>query len=127
MQVNSNKRPIVDLLYSFIAYALPTFVLQFIILPFVAGRLSSEDNGLFLTLFNMVRLFVSLLIVPLSNIRLLKKKECISEPKLEQEFNFVFLRVTIIAVVFVLLLGLFYYGESFSLFKILLLLSLIHI
>jgi len=125
VQPQSVKRPIVDLLYSFIAYALPTFVLQFIIFPFVARRLSADANGLFLALFNAVRLFVSLLIVPLSNIRLLKKKECLADPQSEKGFNFLFVFVTGMAVVLVSFLGLFYYGWEFDVFAIMRLLAVL--
>lgn len=125
MQGNSGKRPIIDLIYSFVAYSLPTCVLQFIVLPFIARQLSSEDNGLFLTLFNAIRLFVSLLIVPLSNIRLLKKKECVAEPQLEKEFNFLFLLGTSISGVCVLLLGMFYYEWTFSTFEMMRLLAVL--
>lgn len=112
--VNSVKRPIQDLIYSFAAYALPTFMLQFIIFPLIAGRLSSEDNGLFLALFNAVRLCVSLFIVPLANVRLLKKKECIAEPNCEKSFNFLFLIATGISAALVFILGLFYYRWTFE-------------
>ncbi|MBE6564078.1 MAG: hypothetical protein E7655_02225 [Ruminococcaceae bacterium] len=108
------KRPVVDLLYSFTAYALPTFALQFLILPFIAGQLTAEKNGLFLALFNAVRLCVSLFIIPLSNIRLLKKKECLAEPSGEKGFNFLFLLVTALSSLIVMVLGLFYYGWIFD-------------
>lgn len=115
MQVkNVNKRPIIDLIYSFTAYALPTFTLQFVILPLIAGHLSADDNGLFLALFNTVRLCVSLFILPLSNIRLLKKKECINNPHYDKRFNFLFLLVVGISSIVVLVLGLFYYQQMFD-------------
>lgn len=119
MQDNKNKKPIVDLVYSFTAYALPTFVLQFVILPFAARQLPAEENGLFLTLFNIVRLFVSLLIVPLYNIRLLKKKECEAKPELEKTFNFMLIVISAIASGVILILGMFYYDWNFSIFALL--------
>lgn len=115
MQVKGSvKRPIQDLIYSFAAYALPTFMLQFIIFPLIAGRLSAEENGLFLALFNAIRLCVSLFIVPLANIRLLKKKECMSEANYEKGFNFLFLVVTGASAAIVLLLGMLYYEWMFD-------------
>ncbi len=122
---NTVKRPVLDFFYSFTAYALPTFMLQFIILPLIAGHLSSEDNGLFLALFNAIRLCVSLFIVPLSSIRLLKKKECISEPHYDKGYNFLFILVTGISAVIVLLLGLFYYGRTLNVYDVIRLLAVL--
>ncbi len=113
------KRPIIDFAYSMVAYALPTFVLQFVILPFLADRLSSEDNGLFLALFNAIRLCVSLFITPLSNIRLLKKKECNIDTFSDKGFNFLFVLVTCISTLIVITLAIFYYKDSANLWALL--------
>ena len=108
------KSPVKDLLYSFVAYALPTAALQFVIMPLIAKRLLPEANGLFLTLFNIVRLCVSLFVIPLSSIRLLKKKDCVSDSQVEKGFNFVLLVAVGLSAVIVLLLGAFYYGSGVS-------------
>lgn len=102
------KRPAADLAYSLAAYAVPTFVLQFVILPLIARRLSADDNGLFLALFNGVRLCVSLFVVPLADIRLLKKKECAAEPLREKGFNCLFLTVTAASALIVTVLQMAY-------------------
>ena len=67
-----------------------------------------------MALFNAVRLCVSLFIIPLSSIRLLKKKDCIDESKFEKGFNFLFLTVTAISVLIIIVLGLFYYKFVFD-------------
>lgn len=121
----TEKRPIVDLIYSFVAYALPTFALQFVILPLIADRLSPDENGLFLALFNAVRLCVSLFIVPLSNIRLIKKKECIDDPSKDKGFNFLFLAVLGISAIIVIVLAVLYYGWKFDFFAMLRLLAVL--
>ncbi len=126
MQSNKkSKGPIIDLIYSFTAYVLPTFVIQFLIFPLIARRLTPENNGLFLALFNAVRLCVSLFIIPLSSIRLLKKKECIEESKFEKGFNFLFLTVTAISLVIVIVLGLFYYKWVFDFYAMLRLIAVL--
>lgn len=126
MQSNKkSKGPIIDLIYSFTAYILPTFVIQFLIFPLIARRLTPENNGLFLALFNAVRLCVSLFIIPLSSIRLLKKKECIDESKFEKGFNFLFLTVTAISLVIVIVLGLFYYKWVFDLYAMIRLIAVL--
>lgn len=112
------KGPIADFIYSFSAYALPTFVLQFLILPLIARRLSAEDNGLFIALFNAIRLCVSLFITPLSNLRLLKKKECSQEPKFEKGFNLLFVIVFFLSSLIVMMLALIYYDWSLNLFSV---------
>lgn len=113
------KKPIVDLVYSLFAYALPTLVLQFAIYPFLDARLPSEQNGLFLTLFNVVRLCVSLFITPLANMRLLKKSECAENASGDKGFNFVFVAVLLISSAIVAGLGVYYYGASWGIFEIL--------
>ena len=126
MQFNKKSNgPITDFIYSFTAYVLPTFVIQFVIFPLIARRLTPENNGLFLALFNAVRLCVSLFIIPLSSIRLLKKKECIGEPKFENGFNFLFLTVTAISLVIVIALGLFYYEWAFNLYSMIRLIAVL--
>ena len=113
------KKPIVDLIYSLFAYALPTLVLQFAIYPFLDARLPSEENGLFLTLFNVVRLCVSLFITPLANIRLLKKNDCAENTAQDKGFNFIFASVLCLSALIVTGLGIYYYGAAWGVFEIL--------
>ena len=119
------KGPIADFIYSFSAYILPTFVLQFLIFPLVAGRVSADENGLFLALFNGIRLCVSLFIVPLANIRLLKKKDCINDPRFDKGFNFLFLLVTVASSLIIAVLALFYYKGAFDGFALIRLIAVL--
>lgn len=115
------KKAIVDLLYSFTAYALPTVVLQFLVFPLIASMTSGEENGLFLTLFNVVRLCVSVLVAPLGNIRLLRKSECAEDARNEKNMNFLFFFVTALSVVITVVFSLVYRGAECTLSDILLL------
>ena len=110
------RKPLTDFIYSLAAYALPTVVLQFVVFPVIAGNTTPDANGLFLALFNAVRLCVSLFTVPLANMRLLKKKDCIEEPDKDKGFNLLFLTVTGMSALIVLGFGIFYYGNGAGVF-----------
>lgn len=98
--IKEHTKIIKDFLYSFVAYALPTIVLQFIIQPLIADRVSSESNGLFIALFNVLKLLTGMLIMPLANLRLLKKNETEKERDLNSFFNFLFLIIVSLSVIF---------------------------
>lgn len=85
--LKSNKRLIVDFFYSFVAYALPTFALQFIIQPIIARMTDADTNGLFISLFSVVKLCVSVLIIPLTNLRLLNKESGKRGTRCDKSFN----------------------------------------
>ncbi len=112
--IKAHKRIIIDFAYSFIAYALPTIMLQFVIQPLIAGRTTADENGLFVTLFNVVKLMVSIFIMPLANLRLLKKQECEKDIRINSFFNFLF----VIAISATILIGTglngFYRNFSFN-------------
>lgn len=91
--VKEHKRIAIDFLYSFVAYVLPTVALQFVIQPLIARRMSAEENGLFITLFNVVKLVTGVFIMPLANLRLLKKNECNDQRTKNAFFNYLFLLV----------------------------------
>ena len=63
--IRAHKKILIDFIYSFVAYGLPTVVLQFVIQPLIAGRTTADANGLFVTLFNVVKLMAGVFIVPL--------------------------------------------------------------
>ncbi len=101
-----------DLIYSFAAYALPTVVLQFAVQPLVAAMTGAEENGLFLSLYNAVKLCVSVLIVPLANVRLLDKKACGENESYNKGYNALFLMVTACALAAMVGFSLVYRGAS---------------
>lgn len=112
------KRPLVDFIYSLAAYALPTVVLQFVVFPVIARNTSPDENGLFLALFNAVRLCVSLFIVPLANMRLLKKKDCIEDEGKDKGFNLLFCTVLGMSAVITAVFGAVYYGKALDAFDL---------
>lgn len=109
------KRIIKDLCYSFIAYALPTVVLQFAVQPLIADRVTADENGLFVALFNVIKLMIGVFIMPLANLRLLKKQECKTNEKINAYFNFIHIIAVTITVVVGSGLNIFYRGFKFDL------------
>lgn len=89
--IREHKKILIDFIYSFAAYALPTIVLQFVVQPVIAARASSAENGLFIVLFNVIKLMISIFIMPLANLRLIKKQECEQTFALNSFFNFLFI------------------------------------
>ncbi len=89
--IKTHKKILIDFLYSFVAYALPTIVLQFIVQPLIAGRTTADENGLFVALFNVVKLMIGIFIMPLANLRLLNKQDCLKKINLNSFFNFLFI------------------------------------
>ncbi|NBJ00714.1 hypothetical protein D3Z62_11255 [Lachnospiraceae bacterium] len=96
--IKEYKRIIIDFLYSFVSYILPTFALQFVIQPLIARRMSAEENGLFITLFNVIKLVTGVFIMPLANLRLLKKNECNEQKEYNAFFNYLFLTAVLYTV-----------------------------
>ncbi len=88
--IRKHKKIIVDFFYSVVAYALPTIILQFLVQPMIASQTSADENGLFVTLFNAVKLTTGIFILPLANLRLLKKQECDTEKSVNSFFNLLF-------------------------------------
>ncbi len=106
------KNIICDFFYSFAAHALPTVMLQLAIYPIVARRLGPEENGLFLTLLNVVRMCVTVLIMPLSNMRIIEKRKCSENVNVEKNFNFAFLCTIIMAIAVSSIFHLVYRGAD---------------
>ena len=90
-QIKTHKKFLLDFVYSFVAYALPTIVLQFAVQPFIANHTTDDANGLFIALYNVVKLMISVFIMPLANLRLLKKQECEKAEAINAFFNFLFI------------------------------------
>ena len=107
-------KTIKDFAYSFVAYALPTVALQFAIQPFIAAQLPAEENGLFLSLFNAIKLCVTVLVAALANARLLDKQSCKENRELEKSYNLLFVLVVTVALAAMAAFSLFYRGVNAS-------------
>ena len=117
--IKAHKKIFKDFIYSFIAYALPTVVLQFAVQPLIANRTSADENGLFVALFNVVKLMVGVFIMPLANLRLLRKQDCEKTVALNSFFNFLFLiAISCTALIGSIMNG-FYRNLSFDVYDIL--------
>lgn len=112
--IKANKKILADLIYSFAAYAIPTIVLQFVVQPLIAGRTTPDENGLFVALFNVMKLMIGIFIMPLANLRLLKKQECEKSIALNAFFNLLFLIAVLCTALFGSILNGFYRGVSWS-------------
>lgn len=114
-QLKRYAKTIKDFAYSFIAYALPTMVLQFAVQPLIATRSGADDNGLFLSLFNAVKLCVSVLIVSMASSRLLDKKNCLESDEWDKGYNALFALVCALANGIMVGFSLFYRGANATL------------
>lgn len=103
-----------DFAFSFIAYALPTVALQFAVQPLIASRAGVETNGLFLSLFNAIKLCVTVLISTLANTRLLEKRNCIEDKAWDKSFNLLFIACSLLSAAVMVGFSLFYQGTSAS-------------
>lgn len=121
----THKRIFWDFSYSFVAYALPTIVLQFAIQPLIAGRTSAEENGLFVAIFNVIKLMVSVFISPLANLRLLKKQECEKNGFINSFFNHLFLTAVFCSILLGSILNELYRDFVFRISDIVLLSSIL--
>jgi len=125
------KKFLVDFLYSSVAYALPVLVLQFAVQPMIAAGTTSEENGLFVTLYSVVKLIVTVLLLPLSNLRLLKKRDCAADERLNKKFNGLFAVATLLAISAGIVVNILYRSFSFTaedivLFSLVVLLISVH-
>ena len=98
MKLLKYKKIIIDFIYCLIAYALPVIVIQFIIQPVIAAKVDEDINGLFITLYSIVKLLISVFVVPLANLRLLKKRDCLDKDNLDKFFNGLFILLTLICL-----------------------------
>lgn len=55
----TSKRALTDIALSMISSALPLFVLQFLALPYAAKQMSSDENGVMLSVYSFVFLISS--------------------------------------------------------------------
>lgn len=97
------KEIIKNLSLSFLSYALPTAVLQFVIQPLLASRLGSELNGQYLTLMSLNYFIVGVTGGVLNTVRMLKNKEY-EEQGLKGDFN-VFMVVYSLLLTVILTVG----------------------
>lgn len=69
------KKIIIDFGYSFIAYALPVAMIQLAVQPIIAKITEVSVNALFIVMYGVVKLCVSVIIEPLASLRLIEKEK----------------------------------------------------
>lgn len=111
-----NKSKIIDIVknlcFSFLAYAMPTAVLQFIIQPILANRLGSELNGQYLTLMSLNYLIIGVTATVLNTTRMLQDAEY-KKRGFVGDFNIFFIIYAAIIIV-VIPLGQYFYTKIFN-------------
>ena len=72
MQIKKYKKIVLDIILNVTATAIPLIILQLIVLPLIATRISDELYGLALTLISTITIIASSLGNALNNVRLIK-------------------------------------------------------
>ncbi|MDM5209487.1 lipopolysaccharide biosynthesis protein [Cytobacillus kochii] len=114
------KKIIFDSILNIIAAAVPTLLIQIIILPIIGKRLGDENYGLAITLISMATLFSLPFGSVLNNIRLLMNDEY-NNYGLQGDFKILLTVGMIINSVFIII-GTIYYEEKISIISLLLIL-----
>lgn len=115
---NKIKEILLNLLYSFISFALPTAVLQFVVQPMLAKELGAEVNGQYLTIMSAHYFFIGITATVLNHVRLLQQEEY-EKAKICGDFNVLLLFYAGLSLLVVPLVW-FTYMESLNLMDILL-------
>ena len=115
---SSLKDVIKNLVLSFLSYAMPTMVLQFIIQPIIASKLGGELNGQYLTLMTLNYFFIGITASVLNTVRMLQDEEYKSK-SLVGDFNVFFVIYAAILTV-AMPIGFILYTKSFNIVDIVL-------
>ena len=116
----SLKEIVKNLIYSFVSFAMPTAVLQFLIQPLLARDLGAELNGQYLTIMSFHYFMVGITSTVLNHIRLLQQEEY-EKRGLRGDFNIFLLLYAVIAIIAVPLVW-FYFTKTINITDILLML-----
>lgn len=104
------KRIIVDMLLNIIATAIPTVVLQLILLPAVASDMPDEKYGLIITILAMINVIPGTLGNSLNNIRLVFKTD--QKEKVQGDYAVILLGMIVIDVIAVVAFSIIYRSEA---------------
>lgn len=119
MIVKSSLKDIIkNLVLSFLSYAMPTMVLQFVIQPIMASRLGGDLNGQYLTLMTLNYFFIGITASVLNTVRMLQNEEY-EKKSLVGDFNVFFLGYAVLLAV-IMPVGFVLYTKSFNWVDILL-------
>ena len=112
------KKIVFDMALNIAATAIPTFVLQLVILPALSRYMPDERYGLLVTILAFLNVVPSTMGNALNNIRLLFNNEYVDE-KQEGDFNLI-LSVLAIVDIAAIMIFLFYYDKELTLLNLLL-------
>ena len=96
-----------------LAYALPVFLQQFIMYPFMADKLGASKNGLFLSLLAINYFTINITVSVLVNTRLLQNEKY-KERQYVGDYNIILLVFSFINILMVTLGTIFYTGGKTS-------------
>lgn len=119
---NSFKDIIKNLFLSFLSYAMPTVVLQFVIQPIMAAMLGAEANGQYLTLMSLNYFVIGITATVLNTVRMLQDEEY-KKKGLVGDFNVFFVGYAVLLAV-VMPIGHILYTQSLNIVDILLYLAI---
>lgn len=112
------KKIVFDMALNIAATAIPTFVLQLVILPALSRYMPDERYGLLVTLLAFLNVVPSTMGNVLNNIRLLFNNEYVDE-KQDGDFNFILSILAVVDIVAITVF-LFYYDKELTLLNLLL-------
>jgi O-antigen/teichoic acid export membrane protein len=101
-----------DIILNIFASIMPIFILQFLLLPFVASKLDADSYGQVLTIIGLMNLSAASLGSILNNSRLINYKKY-EEQKVEGDFN-ILLIVLFLINVCIMAFGLWFYEETYN-------------
>ena len=107
-----------NLVLSFLSYAMPTVVLQFVIQPIIASQLGIESNGLYLTLMSLNYFVIGITASVLNTVRMLQNEEYENKSFLG-DFNIFFVGYAVLLAI-VMPIGFILYSGSTNIVDILL-------
>ena len=110
--MNKGKKIVFDMFLNIVATAIPTFVLQLIILPLISGKMESQNYGLLVTILALLNIVPSTMGNVLNNIRLLYDEKY-KDSKLTGDFNIILIILSVLNL-FVVSIFTFYYQKSIN-------------
>lgn len=108
---NSKKQVLIQFIENTLAYALPVFLLQFVVYPLIAKKLGSELNGLFLTMIALNYFVTNITATVLANTRLLLNQKY-QESGERGDFNILFLIFSLVNTIIICVATFWYKGGT---------------
>lgn len=106
-QLSGKKKIVFDMLLNIVATAIPTFVLQLLILPSLASHMTDERYGLLVTILSLLNIVPATMGNALNNIRLVEGNEEAETEKV-RNYNAILTALSLVSLGIVLGFSLYY-------------------